>query len=212
MIITRLEQPEKRERTNRAASERNGKVKVYIDDCYAFPFSIKELKEYGLEEGSELSETLYYKLLDIVAGHARQKALNLLKFMDRTEWELKNKLSEEGYPEEIIQDTMDYLYRYSYLNDERYASNYIRQRKETKSKRILRSELSGKGINKELLENIFSSEYSDQEEDPEISAIRRIIAKKGKEPEEMSWEEKQKLIAQLYRKGFELDIIKKLVE
>ncbi len=213
MIITRLEQPEKRERANRAISERNAKIKVYIDECYAFTLLTGELKEYGLEEGSEISEAVYDVLLhDIVAGHARQKVLSQLKFMDRTEWELRNRLSEEGYPEEIIQKTLEYVFHYGYLNDERYAANYIRQRKETKSKRILWSELSGKGINKELLENIFATEYMEQEEDPETTAIRKAIAKKGKSPDEMTREEKQKLIAGLYRKGFELDKIKKLVE
>jgi regulatory protein len=132
--------------------------------------------------------------------------------MDRTEGELRNRLSEEGFPEEIIQSTIEYVHYYGYLNDERYAINYIRQRKETKSKLIIRSELAGKGIDKELLDMIFTTEYQGQEEDPEITAIRKAIAKKVKEPDALSREEKQKLIAHLYRKGFEFDKIKKLVE
>ena len=212
MIITKLEPFDRREKEFKKSVKRNAKVRVYIDDCYAFPFYISELKGYGLEEGSELTDSAYEALQDIVLQHAKQKALSLLKFMDRTESELRNRLSEDGIPKEVIQSTIEYVLHYGYLNDERYTVNYIRQRKETKSKRIIKAELTGKGINSELIEMLFAAEYQEQEEDPEITAIKKAISKKGKEPNSLSREEKQKLMAQLYRKGFELDKIKKLID
>jgi regulatory protein len=49
--------------------------------------------------------------------------------MDQTERELKNKLREAGYPECIIDKTLDYVKSYGYINDSRYAANFIRARK-----------------------------------------------------------------------------------
>lgn len=197
MVITKLEEYNK------------NKLKVYIDEEFAFPIFSSDAKEACLEEGMEISEDIYSKLLiDIVFPRAKQKALNLLKFMDRTKKELKDRLAFELYPEDIIGKAVAFTEEYGFVNDTRYAENYIRMRKENKSKLIIRNELLNKGINKEILDNILLSEYQTEDVDPEIIAIRKIIDKKSKDISTMSWEDKQKLIAFLYRKGFNIDKIK----
>lgn len=213
MVITRLEQPEQRKKAMGHVSTRSSKIKVYIDEEYAFPINIKDREEYGLKEGMELSEVIYHKLLwEVVLGHAKQKALTLLKFHDRTEVELTQRLREEGYPELILHKTIEYVAEYGYLNDIRYASNYIRTRKSVKSKLVLTVELTAKGIRKDLIQQLFLTEYEEQEEDPELSAIRKAIQKKTSDPTSLSREEKQKLMAHLYRKGFSAENIRKALE
>lgn len=198
MIITRLEELDK------------AKVKVYIDNEYAFLLYKPDIKKYHLEEEMEISSEIHKDILEnTVLRRSKQKAVAILKFMNRTEMELRNKLRDAGYPKDIIDTTISYVSEYGYINDERYATAYIKERKSRKSKRIIRLELQYKGINKDILDTIFLSEYSAEDnEDPEIIAIRRAISKKSKVPESLSSEEKQKIIASLYRKGFELDKIK----
>lgn len=197
MIITKLEEFHK------------NKLKVYLDEEYAFPVSISDEKNIGLEEGMEISEeTLAKLLLVIVFPNAKQKAISLLKFMDRTEKELKYRLSLELYPEDIIEKAIAYAKEYGFINDERYAESYIRSRREKKSKMVIKNELLMKGINKEIIDNIFLSEYQSEEEDPEMIAIRKAIDKKVGDVSSLTREEKQKLIAYLYRKGFQMDKIR----
>ncbi len=213
MIITKLEQPELEKKAMGRASARSSKIKVYIDYDYAFPLEDKEREEYGLREDMELTEEVYLKLLwEMVFPRAKQKALSLLKFHDRTEAELVQRLKEEGYPELIIQRTIEYVSEYGYLNDVRYASNYINTRKSHKSKLILTAELTSKGISKEIIHQIFSAEYEELKEDPELTAIRKAIRKKTADPNSLSREEKQKLMAHLYRKGFTAENIRKVLE
>jgi Uncharacterized protein conserved in bacteria len=202
MVVTNLEQSEQ------------SKVKVFIDDSYAFLLYQKDIEQFGLKQGREIAEALYMEIMEeTIYRRAKQKALAVLKFIDRTEQELRTKLSESGYPEEIIIRTISYVMEYGYLNDERFARAYIRARMHTKSKQVIKNELYRKGISKEVADSILAEEYENTEtvEDAELSAIRKAVAKKTKNPEALNPQEKQKLMASLYRKGFEISKIKKVI-
>lgn len=203
MVVTQLEDLEK------------SKVRVYIDDEYAFLLYRKDIEEFGLKEGNEIIYDVYEKILtDTIYRRAKQKALAILKFMDRTELELRRKLSDAEYPEKIIDRTISYVIEYGYLNDERYALAYIRARMNTKSKLVIRTELLQKGISKDLTERILEEEYEQDEigEDAEMTALRKAIAKKTKSVEDLNMEDKRKLMAALYRKGFDIGKIKQVLK
>jgi regulatory protein len=68
-----------------------------------------------------------------------------------------------------------------------------------------------KGIDKCIIDTVFDDEYGEEQEDAELAAIRKAVAKKTDTPELLSYEQKQKLIASLYRKGFVIDKIKKII-
>lgn len=201
MEITRIEKVNK------------SKLNIYIDGEYAFFLYQKDINQYHLKEGMELNPELYEEIREeIVLYRAKQKALSLLKFMDRTKQQLKRKLKEAGYSEDIVESAIAYIDSFGYLSDERYASVYIRERKHRKSKLALKVELSQKGVPNEIIEQVFEREYQEEaEDDPEMIAIKKSIAKKKLNLGSLSWEEKQKIIASLYRKGFELDKINKVL-
>lgn len=202
MIITRLEEMNK------------SKVRVYIDHEYAFWLYEKDIAYYRLTESTEISEVLYHEIIDKTVLHrAKLKALALLKFSDRTELELRNKLKEAGYKEEVIDRTIDYINGYGYLNEERLASSYVRNRMNSKSKLMIKMELQQKGVSSKVIEEVFREEFENGEnEDAELNAIRKVIARKVKSTENLDYETKQKLMASLYRKGFDPEKIKRVLE
>jgi regulatory protein len=202
MIITSLEELDKK------------KVKVYIDGEYAFLLYQKEISHYKLAQEMELSDALYEEIRkSIVLRRAKQKALDILKMQDRTEKELRRKLADAHFTEDIIEEAVAYINSYGYLNDERLAASYVRNRMNIKSKLMIKQELLQKGVDSEVINKVFQEEYGDtQKEDAELTAIKKAVAKKTKDPESLNYEEKQKLIASLYRKGFDLGKIRKIVE
>ncbi len=213
MVITRLEKAEQNKKGMGRASSRSSKIKVYLDEEYAFPIDEIILEEYKLKEGMELTAEVHQELLwKVVFNRSKQKALTLLKFHDRTEAELTQRLREEGYPEPILQQTIQYVSEYGYLNDVRYASNYIQTRKSDKSRLVLTAELTAKGIPKDIIQHLMLTEYTDQEEDPELEAIRKAIHRKTKDPSSLDKHGRQKLMAHLYRKGFSGENIRKVLE
>lgn len=184
--------------------------KIYIDYDYAFLLYKQDIKEYQLEIGKGLSSELYDRIIrTTVYRRAKQKAMAILKRMDKTEGELYKKLKEAYYTDDIIEETIKYLKKYNYINDKRYVSNFIRLRKDTLSKLSIKTKLIQKGINKELLEKIIAIEYENEayDIDPEITAINKAILKKYNNITDLDFKDKQRLIASLYRKGFDLDKI-----
>lgn len=190
------------------------KVRIYMDGEFAFPLMREDIIQYDLKEGLELSKDAYELILgEGVLRRAKLKALAILKYMDRSEQELRKKLMEAEYPKDVIDMAIDYVKGYGYIDDSRYASSYIRHRKNTKSKSMLTAELYNKGIRRDIIETALTLEYNlAQEEDPELIAIKKVLTRKSIIPEDLTWEEKQKLLASLYRKGFDIEKIKQVLK
>lgn len=199
MIVTKLE------------LQNPGKIKVFIDEEYAFFLEEKDMELYILKEGDEIGSEMFHEITEkLLWERSKQKAVNLLKFADRSEQELRSRLSEAGFHDSIIDRTIAYVRQYGYLDDARYAANYIRTRMNRKSKLVIKGELVQKGIKKDLIDGIIEQEYG-EDEDAELQAIKKIIEKKTKSAEDLTPEKKEKLIASLYRKGFEIGKIKQLI-
>ncbi len=56
---------------------------------------------------------------------AKKKAMALLKYMDRTEWQLRDKLTSKGFSEEAVEEAVEYVKSYHYLDDYRYARHFV---------------------------------------------------------------------------------------
>ncbi len=197
MLITRLDVTE------------GFKVRVYIDDEFAFLLTEKEIELYRLKEGNVLTDAEYERILEETLYHkVLDKALYILKFADRSEEELRRKLIQAEFPAVLIDRAIIYVKEYGYLDDVRFASSFIRARMNKKSRLMIKNELLQKGISGEVLEKAFQVTYGEEEEDAELAAINKAIAKKTADSKALSYEEKQKLIASLYRKGFDLGKIK----
>lgn len=191
---------------------KKSKIQVYLDEEYTFLLDQKEINKYHINENMIMTKELYKELEELMYTKAKSKALSLLNFSDRSDTELRNKLREYGFNDSMIDRTMTYLYEYGYVDDERMASAYIRSRMHTKSKYYIQRELQQKGIRDDIIEELLTREYDNEtNEDAELIAISKAIKKKTKAPEELSYEEKQKLIASLFRKGFSIDKIKRVL-
>ena len=80
---------------------------------------------------------------------ARKKAMKLLERMDRTEKGLSDRLLQAGFSEQAVLDAVSYVKSYGYINDSRYALNYITYRIHEKSRQKIFQELYTKGIDRE---------------------------------------------------------------
>ena len=102
------------------------KLKITIDEEFAFVLYKGELHHYRLQEGEEISDEVYSEIMEeILPKRAKLRAMNLLKARAYTVKQLTDKLREGGYPESIIEDAISYVISYGYLNDRFYAADYI---------------------------------------------------------------------------------------
>ena len=129
---------------------------------------------------------------------ARHRALHILERSDRTEQELRAKL-ERNYRAEAVEDAISYVKQYHYLDDRRYAVNYLNSRGRVKSRRQVEQELLyKKGISKEILEEA----RREAEPQDEREQIRRWMEKKQIHPETADPNELRRFYLFLMRRGF----------
>lgn len=185
------------------------KLKITIDEEFAFVLYKGELHHYRLQEGEEISDEVYSEIMEeILPKRAKLRAMNLLKARAYTEKQLTDKLREGGYPESIIEDAISYVISYGYLNDRFYAADYIEYNKEVRSRTQIFNALIQKGITKEIVEEVWEENVQEEGIDLEQKQILSWMKKKNFDPEKASYEEKQKFSAFLYRKGFQIDAIR----
>ncbi len=186
------------------------KFKIFLEEKFAFVLYKGELARYGIKEGAILEEKQYHEILNtILLKRAKLRAMHLLEMQDRTWSQLKEKLQQNLYPDETIEKAMEYVKSFGYVDDHRYAVNFVKGRQGFKSKREIEALLMQKGISKELLTLAMEECYDKTEEK---DAIRKLMAKKRIDPFTASEEELQKFYGYLARKGFRYEDIRQVIQ
>ena len=187
--------------------------KVYIDGEFAFVLYKGELRDYKIKQGCDITELDYHEITRVLLPkRCKLRAMNLLQKKDYTERQLRDKLSEGLYPSEVINDAINYVKSYHYLNDERYARDYVAYHMENRSRNRIAQDLSGKGIDKGIYMPIIEELYAEQGEDPELEQIRSLLVKKHYDPGNADYKEKQKVMGFLVRKGFPMSLINRAMK
>lgn len=138
---------------------------------------------------------------------AKKKAMSLLKYMDRTEWQLRDKLAAKGFSEEAVDGAVDYVKSFHYLDDYRYAVHFVEIHREQRSRQRMRQDLYQKHVPEEYIDLALESVCENDD-----LALQTVLRKITKGETEFSYEEKQKIAGKLYRKGFRLGDIKRVLD
>lgn len=184
--------------------------KVELDGERTFILYKGELKRFGIQEGGELSEELYEQIRkEVLLKRAKLRAMHLLTDMPRTESGLREKLKTGMYPEDVIDEAVAYVSSFGYLNDYRYAENFIISKRASKSRKEITALLCEKGVSREQIDLAMENCYG---EEGDSEAIRRLIEKKRVDILHASEQELHKLYGYLARKGFRYEDIRQVIQ
>ena len=181
--------------------------KVYIDGQYAFPLYVSELRKYNIEAGAVLEENVYDDICSLLMRRVRERILYLITDYDRSEQNIRQKISMAGYRGSFVDDAIDSLKQYGYIDDLRFARYYAESMRDTKGRSafaISRS-LYEKGISRDVIDTVMGELDIDED-----AQILKALSSKGYNEEnirQIDDKERQKLISSLMRKGFSYDLI-----
>ncbi|HHY77268.1 MAG TPA: regulatory protein RecX [Clostridiales bacterium] len=146
-------------------------------------------------------------MMDI--NHAYNYCIKLLSIKDRTTAELRKKLKEKMFPDDIIGETLNKLTDYGYINDERFTENWIKSKANQSgiSKKYMYNKLLQKGIEKELIDNVFKKINIDDYVSAFIFAQKKIKLLNDDDKTK-----KNKLFTILARKGYNIELCKKVIK
>lgn len=188
------------------------KARVCVDDDISFALYKSELRKLAVKKGSELSSETYDMIMnEVLLKRAKLRCMNLLKSRDYSEYQLVTKLKQGLYPEEIIDAAVAYVVSYGYVDDIRYAKSYIECTSQSKSRRQIENDLVRRGISKDNIEQAYAQCSEEDSLAAEEELIHKLLDKRHFDRQKATYEESQKMVGFLYRRGFALDQIYKVI-
>lgn len=187
--------------------------RIYVDGEYAFPLYKGEVFSLSLEINKEISDEVYRQVYEeILPKRCKLRAMHLLEKRPYTRMKLKNKLLEGLYPEDIVEEALQYVESFHYIDDELYARDYILSQLNVRSEKDIKLRLRERGIEENIYEKV-KYQLMDEGffEDEEEKLIEKQLRKKGYSPD-MEYEDKLKILNFLYRKGFSTEKIRKAMD
>lgn len=136
--------------------------------------------------------------------NCKERAIYIITNYSKTEKQLRDKLKQgKKYTDKVIDETIKFLKKHNYINDEDYTKRFIELYKDQYSLRVLKQKLYQKGVDKKIIEKVFDNcEYELNSE----KLIKKLLLKKYPDyfeiKDDMDIKDKQKIYAYLARKGF----------
>ncbi len=145
------------------------------------------------------------------AEKARAYAFLLLKFRLRSEAELRARLKQKGFSEELSRDTVNFLKDKEFIDDRVFAKGWVACRlKRPFGIRRIKQELIAKGLDKEIIEDSLVQAKKDYREDQAARQLaqQRFSRLSNIEPQKA----KARVYAYLLRRGFSPDIVSEIIK
>lgn len=151
-------------------------------------------------------EAVHLRLIDSATDlrkEAMERAGRMLALRPRTERELRDRLKEASFPDDVVEDTIGRLYELELLDDEAFALDWISERTARKGlgPKVLMAELARKGIDRNTAEAAMARSGV-EEEDTATAQAERLLHKVIRFPLR---EQAAKLEQMLLRRGFSWD-------
>ena len=187
------------------------RVNIYLDGKFGFGIDLGNFVTLGLKVERELSDK---EVEEIVKKSEFQKTLDkLLRFATlrpRSEKEIKDWFKRRKVYESLHKELFKRLNRLDLIDDTKFAQWWVEQRNSFKprGKRALEMELRMKGIKKEIIREVLEETEVDEKK----------IAKELLDKKSYRWknlpkrEARAKMSAFLARKGFNWEVIEKVLE
>jgi regulatory protein len=141
---------------------------------------------------------------------ARAYAFLLLKFRLRSEHELKARLKQKGFSEELAADTVSFLKDREFIDDRVFARGWVSSRlKRPLGLRKIKQELVQKGIAKEIISEALAQANEQYSESQIVSQLAQQRFSKLKAIEPLK--AKARVYGYLLRRGFSPDVVSEVI-
>lgn len=196
--------------------QQNGeRYNLFLDEEFFCGVTEDTLVKLKLKKGMEVDEAA---LEEIIKEENKNKCFNYAVFLlgkrNYFEKALVDKLVQKEYEEEAIAFTIEKLYSYGYLNEQRLTEAFVNDKKRLSKKgpRYIASALKAKGVDSELIRQALEENY---DEDEALENCKSLLWKKldyYKRKTNDTYTLKGKLYAFLAQRGYSSEVTKRAIE
>lgn len=166
------------------------------EENYGFLYN-GEIRKLKIQSEQTLSDAILSEIDDIQYKRAKERALYLIERSEKTTKEIRDKLRQGRYRQEIIDQVIQFLEKYGFIDDMVYAKHYIEFKQARRSRKQITMELLQKGVSKDIIVETFEKFGTDEK-----ATIQKLAYKKYRHPEELDEVQKRRLHQYLLGKGF----------
>ncbi len=187
-------------------SEQPSVLTIYCDgspwrDIHTTVFGRRPILPQGCESLIDFSEQ--FSILE--CRQAKNYAIRRLSLQGMLSIALARSLKERLVSQKAIQHAIGELMELGFINDEEWAASYVRSQNNKKvGPRAIAQKLANKGVRGEKLEQALEKSWDPNEQK---ALIGSLLKSKYARRDLSDFKEKQKVVASLIRRGFDMNII-----
>jgi len=142
-------------------------------------------------------------------NRAREYALRLLEYRERSEQEIKERMARKNYSERLIKSTIEFLENHNLVNNRRFARMWAEScLRRSYGRWKVQADLNKKGIDKEIVEEVLRESYSKADE---IQIALALIQKKWPSLKKEENALLRRVSDFLKRRGFPFEVIAEVI-
>lgn len=193
--------------------KRRSDVEIIFEDLSKIVVGYKVVIDNGLRRNDDLSEDQIKNLLTQTEKlKIKDSAFRLLGRREHSVFELTLKLSRKKFRKDLIESVLLDLKKHGYLDDNNFTDAFVKERLAKRKSGInkIKAELIKRGVNRKSIDTALSKIDNTFSEQTAFSlADQKLKSLKHKENDNRKI--KQKISSFLFSKGFETDIIFKVI-
>lgn len=195
-----------------AAQQRPGRYNVYLNGRFAIAVAESVLVKYRLSRGMEIDDQLLAALkADDRVAKAYARMLDYLAHQLRTEKEVRQKMQQLGFEDELIDRVVAKLTADKLLDDANYAGSYVRtaMRTSLKGPRVIKQKLLQKGVSADVADEALLQFTHEQQVTAATKLSQKLFRRYQRQPQQRKV---QKVEQGLVTNGFSFDIFNEIKE
>ncbi len=194
-----------------AQKKRSNRRSIFVDGEFVAGAHEDVVIALGLSVGQAFDRDRLVELLRAeTARKARESAIRLINYRDRSVSEVRRRLTGDDFPEEIVDQVIDQLSRAGLLNDQKFSRDWVKARSASKpmGKTRLAWELRSKGVDAPTVDEALEA----VDPDTEYALAQSVAAQKLRKMDRSDPMLRNKLGAFLRRRGFDWDTITRVTD
>jgi regulatory protein len=194
-----------------AQKKRSDRVSIFVDGQFAAGAHAEVVAALGLTVGQAFdTDRLAEVIRKETTRKARESALRLLSYRDRSESEIRRRLAGNDFPEEIVDEVVGHLARVGLVDDGKFSRDWVKSRTVSRpmGRTRLAWELRAKGVDAPKIEEALES----LDENAEYEMALSLAAKKAEKSDTSDPAFRTRTASFLRRRGFRWDAVAKALD
>ncbi|MCX8053688.1 MAG: recombination regulator RecX [Armatimonadetes bacterium] len=183
---------------------------IFVDGQFVAGVHEEVAAALGLNVGQTFDRDQLAELIRAeTVRKARERALKLIGYRDRSESEIRKRLIGSNFPEDVVEEVVDQLSRSGLLDDLKFSRDWVKSRTASKpmGRTRLAFELRSKGVDAPIVEEVLEALNPEAEYELALSAAEARLRKLNRDDPSTS----NKLSSFLQRRGFSWDVIERVL-